>query len=134
MASRDDSARSGRYDDETKVLTTKISFLEEEVAALRSRLADSPRQTRLIEERLREAEANLASITGQNERLTGTLRDARDQIVALKEEVDRLAQPPSGFGIFLQACEDGSADVFTGGRKMRVSVSPGVELGELKPG
>ncbi len=48
MASRDDSARSGRYDDETKVLTTKISFLEEEVAALRSRLADSPRQTRLI--------------------------------------------------------------------------------------
>ncbi len=83
MASRDDSARSGRYDDEVKVLTTKISFLEEEVAALRGRLADSPRQARLIEERLREAEANLAAITGQNERLTGTLRDARDQIVAL---------------------------------------------------
>ena len=64
----------------------------------------------------------------------GTLREARDQIVALKEEVDRLAQPPSGFGIFLQACEDGSADVFTGGRKMRVSVSPGIELDELRPG
>ncbi len=134
MASRDDSARAGRYDDEVKVLTTQISFLEEEIAALRRRLADSPRQTRLLEERLREAETNLASVTGQNERLAGTLREARDQIVALKEEVDRLAQPPSGFGIFLQACEDGSADVFTGGRKMRVSVSPGVELGELKPG
>jgi proteasome-associated ATPase len=134
MASRDDSARAGRYDDEVKVLTTQISFLEEEIAALRRRLADSPRQTRLLEERLREAETSVASVTGQNERLAGTLREARDQIVALKEEVDRLAQPPSGFGIFLQACEDGSADVFTGGRKMRVSVSPGVELGELKPG
>ena len=134
MASRDDSARAGRYDDEVKVLTTQISFLEEEIAALRRRLADSPRQTRLLEERLREAETNLASVTGQNERLAGTLREARDQIVALKEEVDRLAQPPSGFGIFLQAVEDGNADVFTGGRKMRVSVSPGVELGELKPG
>jgi proteasome-associated ATPase len=134
MASRDDSARAGRYDDEVKVLTTQISFLEEEIAALRRRLADSPRQTRLLEERLREAETSLASVTGQNDRLAGTLREARDQIVALKEEVDRLAQPPSGFGIFLQACEDGSADVFTGGRKMRVSVSPGVELGELKPG
>ncbi|HUA30332.1 MAG TPA: proteasome ATPase [Streptosporangiaceae bacterium] len=134
MASRDDSARAGRYDDEVKVLTTQISFLEEEIAALRRRLADSPRQTRLLEERLREAETNVASMTGQNERLAGTLREARDQIVALKEEVDRLAQPPSGFGIFLQACEDGSADVFTGGRKMRVSVSPGVELAELKPG
>src|SRR5580704_7466824 len=134
MASRDDGARAGRYDDEVKVLTTQISFLEEEIAALRRRLADSPRQTRLLEERLREAETNLAGITGQNERLTATLREARDQIVALKEEVDRLAQPPSGFGIFLEAVEDGSADVFTGGRKMRVSVSPGVELSELKPG
>jgi proteasome-associated ATPase len=134
MASRDDSARAGRYDDEVKVLTTQISFLEEEIAALRRRLADSPRQTRLLEERLREAETNVASMTGQNERLAATLREARDQIVALKEEVDRLAQPPSGFGIFLQAVEDGSADVFTGGRKMRVSVSPGIELSELRPG
>jgi proteasome-associated ATPase len=134
MSSRDDSARSGRYDDEVKVLTTKISFLEEEVAALRGRLADSPRQARLLEERLREAEASLAAITGTNERLTGTLRDARDQIVALKEEVDRLAQPPSGFGIFLQIAEDGTADVFTGGRKMRVSVSPSIELDDLRPG
>src|SRR5579864_5594674 len=134
MASRDDSARAGRYDDEVKVLTTQISFLEEEISALRRRLADSPRQTRLLEERLREAETNVASVSGQNERLTSTLREARDQIVALKEEVDRLAQPPSGFGIFLEACEDGSADVFTGGRKMRVSVSPGIDVSELKPG
>src|SRR5450631_2331816 len=134
MASRDDSARSGRYDDEVKVLTTKISFLEEEVTALRSRLADSPRQARLLEERLREAQTSLAAVTGQNERLTGTLRDARDQIVALKEEVDRLAQPPSGFGIFLEPAEDGTADVFTGGRKMRVSVSPTIELDGLRPG
>jgi proteasome-associated ATPase len=134
MASRDDSARAGRYDDEVKVLTTQISFLEEEIAALRRRLADSPRQTRLLEERVREAETNIASVTGQNERLAATLREARDQIVALKEEVDRLAQPPSGFGIFLEACEDGSVDVFTGGRKMRVSVSPGIDVAELRPG
>ena len=134
MASRDDSARAGRYDDEVKVLTTQISFLEEEVAALRGRLADSPRQVRLLEERLREAEASLAGVTGQNERLAATLREARDQIFALKEEVDRLAQPPSGFGIFLEPAEDGTADVFTGGRKMRVSISPGIELDELRPG
>jgi proteasome-associated ATPase len=134
VASGDDGARAGRYDDEVKVLTTQISFLEEEVAALRRRLADSPRQSRLVEERLRDTEASLAGVTGQNERLAGTLREARDQIVALKEEVDRLAQPPSGFGIFLAATEDGAADVFTGGRKMRVSVSPGIELDELRPG
>jgi len=134
MASRDESVHSGRHDDEVKVLTTQVSFLEEEVTALRSRLADTPRQTHLLEQRLREAESSLSALTSQNERLAATLREARDQIVALKEEVDRLAQPPSGFGIFLQATPDGTADVFTGGRKMRVSVSPGVELADLKPG
>jgi proteasome-associated ATPase len=134
MASRDDSVHAGRHDDEVKVLTTQVSFLEEEVAALRSRLADTPRQTHLLEQRLREAESSLSALTSQNDRLAGTLREAREQIVALKEEVDRLAQPPSGFGIFLQATPDGTADVFTGGRKMRVSVSPGVELANLKPG
>jgi proteasome-associated ATPase len=134
MASRDDSARAGRHDDEVKVLTTQVSFLEEEVAALRGRLADSPRQVHVLEQRLREAEASLASVSSQNERLAGTLRDARDQIIALKEEVDRLAQPPSGFGIFLESVGEGTADVFTSGRKMRVSVSPGISLDELRPG
>jgi proteasome-associated ATPase len=134
VAARDDETRSKRHEDEVNGLTTQISFLEEEVAALRRRLSDSPRHVRLLEERLREAEASLAAVTGQNERLAGTLREARDQIVALKEEVDRLAQPPSAFGVFLNATDDGAADVFTGGRKMRVNVSPAVELADLKPG
>jgi proteasome-associated ATPase len=134
VAARDDGARGARHEDEVNGLTTQISFLEEEVAALRRRLSDSPRHVRLLEERLREAEASIATVTGQNERLAGTLREARDQIVALKEEVDRLAQPPSAFGVFLSAVEDGAADVFTGGRKMRVNVSPAVDLDQLKPG
>jgi proteasome-associated ATPase len=133
-ASRDDGGRASRHEDEVNSLTAQISFLDEEIAVLRRRLADSPRQVRLLEERLRETEASLTAVTGQNERLAATLREARDQIVALKEEVDRLAQPPSGFGVFLAACDDNTADVFTGGRKMRVNVSPNVELDELRPG
>ena len=134
MAARDESGRASRHEDEVSSLTAQISFLDEEIAVLRRRLADSPRQVRLLEERLRETEASLTSVTSQNERLASTLREARDQIVALKEEVDRLAQPPSGFGIFLSAQEDNTADVFTGGRKMRVNVSPNVDLEELRPG
>jgi proteasome-associated ATPase len=134
VATQDEGSRTARHDDQVQGLTTQISFLEEEVAVLRRRLADSPRHARLLEERLRETEASLATVTGQNQRLADTLREARDQIVALKEEVDRLAQPPSGFGVFLAACEDGTVDVFTGGRKMRVSVSPAVDLDSLRPG
>jgi proteasome-associated ATPase len=134
VAARDESGRASRHEDEVSSLTAQISFLDEEIAVLRRRLADSPRQVRLLEERLRETEASITSTTSQNERLASTLREARDQIVALKEEVDRLAQPPSGFGIFLSASEDNTADVFTGGRKMRVNVSPNVELEKLRPG
>jgi proteasome-associated ATPase len=134
VATRDESGRASRRDDEVQSLTAQISFLDEEIAVLRRRLADSPRQARLLEDRLRDTESSLSGLTAQNERLAATLREARDQIVALKEEVDRLAQPPSGFGIFLNPCDDDTADVFTGGRKMRVNVSPNVELSELRPG
>jgi proteasome-associated ATPase len=114
--------------------SAQISFLEQEVAALRRRLADSPRQTRVLEDRLADTEAQLATVTAQNDRLAATLREARDQIVALKEEIDRLAQPPAGFGIFLSRYEDGTVDVFTGGRKLRVAVSPDVDTEDLRAG
>jgi proteasome-associated ATPase len=114
--------------------SAQITFLEQEVAALRRRLADSPRQTRVLEDRLADTEAQLATVTTQNDRLAATLREARDQIVALKEEIDRLAQPPAGFGIFLSRYEDGTIDVFTGGRKLRVAVSPDVDTENLRAG
>lgn len=113
---------------------SQVAFLEQEIAVLRRKLADSPRHTRILEERIVELQTNLAGVSAQNERLANTLREARDQIVALKEEVDRLAQPPAGFGVFLQANEDGTSDIFTGGRKLRVNVSPSVELDDLRRG
>jgi proteasome-associated ATPase len=135
VAARDDAeARAAQREREIADLTTQVSFLQEEVAALRRKLAETPRQTRVLEERLHEAQANLAAVTAQNERLVATLKEAREQIVALKEEVDRLAQPPSGFGVFLEARDDGTVEVITGGRKLRVNVSPSVDVKSLKRG
>lgn len=135
MAAHDDDMnrgiRPGRGSDDP---SGQIAYLEQEIAVLRRKLADSPRHTRILEERIVELQTNLAGVSAQNERLANTLREARDQIVALKEEVDRLAQPPAGFGVFLVANEDGTADIFTGGRKLRVNVSPSVELEELRRG
>jgi proteasome-associated ATPase len=89
---------------------------------------------RSTDARLTELEAKLSATSSHNERLTSTLREARDQIVTLKEEVDRLAQPPTGFGTFLQRNDDESVDVFTGGRKLRVNVSPAVDKDALRRG
>ncbi len=133
--SRDDAeGHSGQYEKEVHDLTTQVSFLEEEVAVLRRRLTASPRHVRILEERLAEAQSSLAGTSGQNDRLVSTLKEAREQIIALKEEVDRLAQPPSGFGVFLAKHDDGTVDVFTGGRKLRVTVSPAIELADLRRG
>ncbi|MEJ7688950.1 MAG: proteasome ATPase [Nocardioidaceae bacterium] len=115
-------------------LQSQVGFLESEVAELRRRLSDAPQATRFLEQRLAEAQSSLASLTSQNERLASTLREARDQIMTLKEEVDRLAQPPTGFGTFLRTNDDETVDVFTGGRKLRVNVSPNVEVEELERG
>ena len=132
--SDDRETRASRYEKDVHDLTTQVSFLEEEVSMLRRRLTESPRHLRVLEERLAEAQSRVAALTERNDKLTSTLREARDQVVALKEEVDRLAQPPSGYGVFLEAFEDGSVDVFTGGRKLRVAVSPNVEVAELRRG
>src|ERR687887_2335371 len=127
--------RSHNHGDEsTRDLRRRTAFLEQEVELLRAKVAESPRHVRALEERLAEAQARVAYLGERNDRLAETLREARDQMVALKEEIDRLAQPPSGYGVFLEAFEDGTVDIFTGGRKLRVAVSPEVNIDELKHG
>jgi proteasome-associated ATPase len=112
----------------------QIRFLEEEVALLRRKLTDSPRHARVLEQRLAESASRLAQLSARNEKLTETLKEARGQLVALREEVDRLAQPPSGYGVFLARFPDETVDVFTSGRRMRVAVSPAVPTDELRSG
>ncbi len=82
----------------------------------------------------RELRRDLAAVRERNARLTATLQEAREQLVLMREEIDRLAQPPSGYGVFLARHDDDSVDVFTGGRKIRVSVSPDVDPDELHRG
>ncbi|HZE03144.1 MAG TPA: proteasome ATPase [Pseudonocardiaceae bacterium] len=115
-------------------LAAQIRVLEDEVTLLRRRLTESPRHFRLLEERLAEASASVSQLTERNAKLVETLREARGQLLALREEVDRLAQPPSGYGVFLACFDDGTVDVFTSGRRMRVAVSPTVELPQLRRG
>jgi proteasome-associated ATPase len=130
-----DTPRSHDYDDDaSREARRRTAFLEQEVELLRAKVAESPRHMRILEERLADAQARVASLGERNERLVETLREARDQVVALKEEIDRLAQPPSGYGVFLEAFEDGTVDIFTGGRKLRVAVSPEVKVPELRHG
>jgi len=94
--------------------------------------ADSPRE--LSAPDAGDLRREIASLQERNTRLTATLHEARAQLMAMKDEIDRLAQPPSGYGVLLEQFDDGSADVFTGGRKLRVAVSPEVDREDLQRG
>lgn len=76
----------------------------------------------------------LAAQRDHNARLITTLREAREQIVTLKTEVDRLGQPPSGFATVLEVHDDSTADIMAMGKKLRVAISPGVDHGDLTLG
>ncbi|HEX6421081.1 MAG TPA: proteasome ATPase [Acidimicrobiales bacterium] len=112
----------------------QVRALEEEVLALRRRLQDAPKRVRTLEERLLETKGQLAQAVAQNEKLTYTLREARDHISALREEVDKLTQPPSAYGTLISHNDDGTVDVHSGGRKMRVAVHPAIDAEELTRG
>ena len=81
-----------------------------------------------------DAVRKIDSLTERNAKLLEILKDARQQLLVLQEEVDRLAQPPSGYGVFLGANADDTVDVFTSGRRMRLVCSPAVGIGGLKNG
>ena len=102
----------------------QIKGLEEEVVVLRRRLQDAPKRVRTLEERLLETKGQLAQAVSQNEKLSATLREAREHIAALREEVEKLTMPPSAYGTFLGTNDDGTVDIFTAGRKMRVADPP----------
>jgi len=112
----------------------QVAVLSDEIEALRNRLDEAPRRVRALEERLLETKGQLSQAVARNEKLTYTLREARDSIATLREEVDKLTQAPASYGTFLGFNEDdGTADVMAGGRKVRVAISP--QLEELpKPG
>ncbi|WP_137872504.1 proteasome ATPase [Rhodococcus sp. Q] len=105
----------------------ELDALKLEAAALRRQLAQSPEQ-------VRELESRVDSLSIRNSKLMDTLKEARQQLIALREEVDRLGQPPSGYGVLVCAHADQTVDVFTSGRKMRLTCSPNIDTDELKPG
>jgi proteasome-associated ATPase len=122
------------YEQQVGVMLEQVKSLEEEVVTLRRKLQDAPKRVRTLEERLLETKGQLAQAVAQNEKLTYTLREARDHIAELRQEVEKLTQPPSAYGTLLGRNDDGTVDVFSGGRKMRVALHPAIEADELTRG
>jgi len=108
--------------------------LEAELDELRRRIEENPRRLRQLEERLLETKGLLAQETAKNERLSFTLREAREHISSLRDEVDNLSKPPASYGVVVGRNDDGTVDVLTSGRKMRVNLHPEIDADLLDRG
>ncbi|MGQ0744309.1 MAG: proteasome ATPase [Acidimicrobiales bacterium] len=115
-------------------LLEQVKALEEEISGLRRKLLEAPKRVRTLEERLLETKGQLTQAVSANEKLTYTLREAREHIAELRREVEKLTQPPSAYGTFLGRNDDATVDVYASGRKMRVALHPALEGQELVSG
>ncbi|MDA2964103.1 MAG: proteasome ATPase [Actinomycetota bacterium] len=91
-------------------------------------------RARQLEEKLLEIKGQLAHAVAQNEKLSYTLRESREHIATLRDEVEKLTQPPSGYGVIVGKNDDSTVDILTSGRKMRVTVHPEINIDGLERG
>jgi len=124
----------GRNHEDAAQLRKVVSALEEEVTFLRRRLREAPSKSEQLEADLARAQDRLDRVVGQNDKLSALLEEAREQLGVLREEVEKLTQPPNNFGTVLKVNDDGTVDIQTGNRKLRVAAQPSVEVKKLQVG
>ena len=126
--------RIAQYDREVQELQGQVKLLEEELNLTRRKADAAPKKIHDLERRLAETSADLGSTRDNNEKLAATLREAREQLVMLKEEIEKLTKPPATYAIFLEPHDDETCDVYANGRKMRVNVTPEVDVKTIERG
>jgi len=126
--------RLTEYEVQVQDLQSYVRSLEAETGRLRKKLEDAPKEFMVLENKLREANRQLVQAFNQNEKLVNTLYEAREQITSLKEEVDKLCAPPSTYGVYLSVNEDGTVNILSQGRKVKVNLHPSIKSDDIKPG
>jgi proteasome-associated ATPase len=126
--------RLTEYEVQVQDLQAYVHSLEAETGRLRKKLEDAPKEFMVLENKLREANRQLVQAFNQNEKLVSALYEAREQITSLKEEVDKLCAPPSTYGVYLSVNEDGTVNVLSQSRKVKVNLHPSIKPEGLKPG
>jgi len=134
MSDSSSRRRLTEYEIQVQDLQAYVRSLEAETVHLRKKLEDTPKEFMVLENKLREANRQLVQAFNQNEKLVNALYEAREQIASLKEEVDKLCAPPSTYGVYLSVNEDGTVNILSQGRKVKVNLHPSLKVEEIKPG
>src|SRR5205809_81688 len=126
--------RLTEYEVQVQDLQAYVHSLEAETGRLGKKIEDMPKEFMILENKLREANRQLVQAFNQNEKLVNALYEAREQITSLKEEVDKLCAPPSTYGVYLSENEDGTVNILSQGRKVKVNIHPSIKAVDIKAG
>lgn len=67
--------------------------------------------------------SQIEDLSARNQKLDNTLREAREQVVGLREDLDKLSQPPTEYATVLEINSDSTVDVLSRGRKLCVTAN-----------
>jgi proteasome-associated ATPase len=117
-------------------------------AAHANELTIAQRQINVLRDKIRNLDKQLAAATANNSRMVAMLESAKAEIIRLKAALERDGETPFSFATILQvnqrqqpragvtttATVQESVDIIQSGRKLRVAVSPLINLAQLCPG
>ena len=112
----------------------EIERLTAEVERLKERVTEPSQRIRALESRVVDLKSELAGTISRNERLSGTLREAKEQIESLRSDIERLTGTPNTYGVVVQHNDDETFDVLSSGRKFRVTTGPDVDAADVVAG
>ena len=112
----------------------EISELRAEIDRLKKGVSEPSHRIRALEARIIELKGELAGSISRNERLSGTLREAKEQIESLRDDIERLTATPNTYGVVLLRNDDDTFDVISTGRKFRVTAGPELDSAEIVAG
>jgi proteasome-associated ATPase len=127
-------SKLSQYDIEIKDLQEKMRLVEHESESILRNLEKTIGHYEHLKRKYYQATEQIAQGKKQNEKLVTALQEAKEQINALKQEVEKLCAPPNNYGVFRQWNKDGTLDIDLDGRHLKVNVHPKLEQHEFSEG
>ena len=127
MADSNDASDQSFNSDVEKNVSDSLKDSEammEEVKELRKHRLENAQKINQLRKENRDILSSLEQEKARNEKLADTLESVRDQVLSLRDEIENLSKPPSAYGTIVKINDDGTVDVTSSGRKMRVNALP----------
>ena len=127
MADSNDASDQSFNPDVEKNVSDSLKDSEamlEEVKELRKHRLENAQKINQLRKENRDILSSLEQEKARNEKLADTLESVRDQVLSLRDEIENLSKPPSAYGTIVKINDDGTVDVTSSGRKMRVNALP----------